>query len=377
MPTLNVTLYDEGAVDHSYIYLTPNNVPGQGPYVFSQSGQLVFNITNRLGKVYDFKPCTYQKTLRYCLWQTTGSVYNGYGNGTASIFDGNFQFIHALPTSDYHEFTIKQSLDPSTGAVSDVALLTTYNSVKRDLSAYGIANENDQGWVLDCHLQAIDATSNKILFDWSALDHVPLSESLVQPTGAINGLTSQFAWDYFHMNSIARLGNGDYILSSRHTSTIYLISGANGSILWRLGGKASSFTLQNFGFSSQHDVRVLSSDPEKDTMTLSFFDNAYNTFTPAQGDSSGKIVELNTATKTARLVQQFNPPQPGFQSGDGGSVQVLPGGNVLVGWGSIPYVIEYTKEGKLVYEAHFGTVGSTASSYRVFKAPYGGVRNPA
>lgn len=112
-------------------------------------------------------------------------------------------------------------------------------------------------------------------------------------------------------------------------------------------------------------------------MTLSFFDNAYNTFTPPQGDSSGKIVQLNRTTEEARLVHQYNPPQAGFQSGDGGSVQILPQGNVFIGWGSVPYVTEHTADGELVYAAYFGTIGSSASSYRAFKAPYNGITNPA
>ena len=173
------------------------------------------------------------------------------------------------------------------------------------------------------------------------------------------------------MSSIAKIGSDDYLVSSRHTSTIYLVSGKDGSILWRLGGKSSDFKLQGFRFSSQHDVRVVSNDVN--TLTLSMFDNAYNTFTPPQGDSSGKIVKLNVATKTARLLHQYNPPQAGFQSGDGGSLLVLPKGNIFIGWGKTPYVTEHTADGQLVYSAHFGGIGSSASSYRAFKAPFTGI----
>lgn len=97
---------------------------------------------------------------------------------------------------DYHEFDIKQSLDTTTGRVKDIALLTTYTPVRRDLSDYGISSDNDQGWVIDCHMRSVDLSSGKVLFDWSSLDHVPLNESLVLPTGGINGLSQQFAWDY-------------------------------------------------------------------------------------------------------------------------------------------------------------------------------------
>ncbi|KAI4105138.1 MAG: hypothetical protein L6R37_002857 [Teloschistes peruensis] len=374
-PYLNVKVYNTSAIDTGSIYLAPHTGPAQGPYVFDQRGKILYSIPNRLGNVFDFQPCIYQKNLRYCFF-TTGSanIAKGYGNGTASIYDDKFQLIKGLPTSDYHEFKIQQSLNSATGAVNDIALLTLYNPVRRDLSQFGVANEDDQGWVIDCRLRALDPTSGKILFDWSALDHVPLSESLVQPTGAINGRSADFAWDYFHMDSIARLYNGDFIVSSRHTSTIYRISGKDGSILWRLGGNSSTIKLQGFQFSSQHDVRVIKDGGS--IMRLSMFDNAYSTFTAPQGDSSGKIIELDTATKTARLVQQYNPPESGFQSGDGGSLQLLPRGNVFICWGSIPYVTEHTADGLLVYSANYATIGSSVSSYRAFKAPYTGITNP-
>ncbi|KAI4202183.1 MAG: hypothetical protein LQ346_002035 [Caloplaca aetnensis] len=368
LPGLDVDTNIAGAVIPGSIYLAPNNVPGAGPYVFSLSGNTIFNGAGKLspGAIYDFQPCSYNKTGHLCLW--TGAVTSGYGTGDALVLNEHLVLEQTVQNVDLHEFNIKQSLNSSNGQVTDTALLTVYTPVRRDLSAFGVPYEDDQGWVIDCHLRAVDLGSGKVVFDWSSLDHVPLSESYVLPTGSINGLTQRFAWDYFHLSSIDRLGSGDYIVSSRHTSTIYCVSSKDGSIMWRLGGKASTFKLKGFKFSSQHDVRVVNDDGK--IVTLSMFDNAYNTFTPPQGDSSGKIIELNIAKRTARLLHQYDPPQAGFQSGDGGSLMLLPKGNVFIGWGSTPFVTEHTADGRLVYSAHFGVIGSSASSYRAFKGPF-------
>ncbi|KAL8948462.1 MAG: hypothetical protein Q9222_005350 [Ikaeria aurantiellina] len=372
-PVLNVTTNIASSVTAGDIYLSLVGISQPGPFVFDSSGTILFNGFGRFGSgpsatIHNFHPCTYQKEIHYCLWRGTPS--NGYGKGAPLILDENFSIRGLLGASDYHEFKVGQSLNRTTGAVTDIALTVFYNATQQDLSAYGVPNVDNQGWVINCRMHAWDAAAEHVIFTWNSLDHVPLNETYVYPTGAISGLSQQFAWDYFHMNSIARLGGGDYIISSRHTSTIYRISGNDGSIVWRLGGKSSNFALQGFKFSSQHDVRVLTDDG--DIMTLSLFDNAYNTFTPAQGDSSAKIIELNTATKTARLLHQYNSPLAGTSSGDGGSVQLLPKGNVFIGWGSTPLVTEHTADGKVVYQATFGGIGSSAYSYRAFKAPFVG-----
>lgn len=379
--TLVVDLNDASHVTPGFIYLAPNTVPGAGPYIFNLTGTTVFSGVNHISPaaVYNFQPCTWNQSLHYCLWQ--GDVSEGYGSGNAEVLNEYFLVDKNIFGADYHEFNIKQSVDKTTGKVTDIALVTKYTPVRQDLSAYGISSDNDQGWVIDCHLLAVDLTSGigpagKVVFDWSSLEHVPLNESYVLPTGGINGLSEPFAWDYFHLSSIAQLRSGDYLVSSRHTSTIYRVSAKDGSILWRLGGKSSNFKLQGFKFSFQHDVRVVKESG--DLLTLSLFDNEYNTFSDPQENSSGKIIEVNLAKKTARLLQQFDPPQTGIQpeasqSGDGGSVQVLPNGNVFIGWGSLPIVTEHTSNGKLVYSAHFGVVGSSASSYRAYKGPYNGI----
>jgi len=51
-----------------------------------------------------------------------------------------------------------------------------------------------------------------------------------------------------HINAVDKDSHGDYLVSSRHTSTIFKIAGLSspsgttpGTIIWRLGGKKSSF----------------------------------------------------------------------------------------------------------------------------------------
>lgn len=50
-------------------------------------------------------------------------------------------------------------------------------------------------------------------------------------------------------------------------------------------------------------------------------------------------------------------------------MQVLPNGNVLVGWGSAPVFSEFSHDGELLFSAAFPTEGE---SYRAFRFPWKG-----
>jgi hypothetical protein len=52
-----------------------------------------------------------------------------------------------------------------------------------------------------------------------------------------------------------------------------------------------------------------------------------------------------------------------------GNVQVLPNGNVFVGWGSEPVFSEFDADGKLLFSASFPT---ESESYRAFRLPWSG-----
>ena len=161
-----------------------------------------------------------------------------------------------------------------------------------------------------------------------------------------------------------RFAGGDYIISARHTDTLYRISAVDGSIIWQLGGKTSDFT-QNYNFSYQHDPRILSENST--TTIISLFDNAYNGFNGSSLFSTGKIIAIDNTTMTSTLLQNYTAPDPsgGLVSASQGNIQVLPNGNVFSGWGSQAYVTEFAADGTPVFYAHFATTG--ALHYRAYK----------
>ena len=172
-----------------------------------------------------------------------------------------------------------------------------------------------------------------------------------------------------HLNSVEKDAAGDYIISARYTSTIYKIPGRDGSILWRLGGKFSSFRLQDFDFTSQHDARVL--DSNSTTTVLSLFNNAASEIGRSANTSSGIIIALYTepTAKFAKLLRQWDRPDGGLTTARG-NLQMLENGNAFMCWSEQAYVSEHTQDGDCVLEARLAV--PDVASYRAYKFNYTG-----
>lgn len=86
------------------------------------------------------------------------------------------------------------------------------------------------GWIHDGQFYEIDIASNNVLFSWSALDHLNLSDSMAPLCGSEYNQSN--TWDFAHLNSVMRYEN-DYILSSHGYCSIYAID-SKGDIKWTL-----------------------------------------------------------------------------------------------------------------------------------------------
>ena len=155
------------------------------------------------------------------------------------------------------------------------------------------------------------------------------------------------------------------------------MSRRTGHINWQLGGKASSFrevaapgqvlNQADRIFAWQHDPEVLGDG------RYTFFDNesagTANTGSGALTDlpySRIDTVQLNFRTRTATLVKTENQPE-NLSAPSQGNAQTLPGGDRVVGWGSLPYVSEFTRSGKLLFNLQFP---AGVNTYRAYRFPW-------
>jgi hypothetical protein len=195
-----------------------------------------------------------------------------------------------------------------------------------------------------------------VVFEWRSWDHFAITDcehlSLLAKT-----------IDYVHMNAIDVDEDGNLLLSSRNMSEITKIDRTTGEIIWRFGGKHSMFALVDdpLGFTYQHHIRSIGEGH------YTLFDNG-NYHDP----SESRAVEyaLDTTAMTATLVWQYRH-DPIRYSWWMGSVQRLPNGNTLIGWGdgSLPVLTEVAPDGRITHEVAFAYY---AHCYRAFRFPWHG-----
>jgi Arylsulfotransferase (ASST) len=333
-PVLTVTARSP-AVAAGEEFVAPYAGPGQaGPMILDQSGALVWfkplpkytSATNLRVQEYAGKP-----VLTW--WQGDISVH-GFGLGEGVIADSTYTDIAHVKASnglqaDLHEF----QLTPQ-----GTALITAYEPIHCNLSSAGGPAD---GGVIDSVLQEIDVRTGLVMYEWTSLDHVGLSESYASAATS----STAFPFDYFHINSIDVDQDGTLLISARNTWTVYEIGADSGQILWRLGGKRSSFKLgSGVATAWQHDPRQLSDG------SISIFDNGASPTVHQQ--SRGIVVKLDPQHRAAKLLGQITHTPP-IRAESEGDVQALANGDWFLGWGQIADFSEFSPEGRLLFDAHF------------------------
>jgi hypothetical protein len=331
--------------------VAPYSGPGQaGPMILDQSGRLLWfkplptntSATNLRVQEYEGRP-----VLTW--WQGDITVH-GYGLGNDEIIDSAYSTVAAVHagngySADLHDFQL-------TGR--GTALITAYNPIRCDLSSVGGPSS---GAVTDGVFQEVDVRTGLVRFEWTSLDHVGLDESYEH--AGRSSTTSPF--DFFHINSLNLDSDGSVLVSARNTWTVYDVDGHSGQVIWRLGGRRSSFTAgPGTRTAWQHDPRPLANG------TISIFDNGASP--RVHGESRGIVLEVNPQQRNARLVAQFTHVAP-LVAESQGNMQALENGDWFLGWGQLPFFSEYGPDGTLLFDAHFPT---HTQSYRSFRFPWTG-----
>ncbi|MBA3807861.1 MAG: hypothetical protein H0X28_05650, partial [Solirubrobacterales bacterium] len=348
-PVMTVTVPDRdpGAGD---IFTTNGPGPGQyGPLIYDPSGRLVWFGKLSGGETAENLSVQSYEGQRVLSWWKGRVLELGFGQGEDIVMSSDYRTLARIPggnglKADLHELQI---------APHAVAYITAYNPIRCDLST---VKGSRGGAILDTAIQEIDLRSGLIRWEWHSLDHIGASESEVETP------TDTTPWDYFHLNSIALEPGGDLLLSARSTWAGYRLQGASGRVLWRLGGNSSTFRMgPGTRMAWQHDGRLLADGD------LTFFDDGSNP--PIHHQSRAVRIRLDLKAHAARLISSLTHRDPPLLAASQGNMQTLPDGNTLVGYGGVPAISEYARDGSLLFDAH---QPYDMSFYRAYRFPWSG-----
>jgi hypothetical protein len=292
-------------------------------------------------KVFDVNVQTYRGRPVLTYW--AGSFAAGWGYGEYVVLDESYHEIARIGAvggnrADIHDMTLTPE---------GTALVPSYSVVRRGKQQ-----------VLDNVIQEIDIDSGRLLFEWHSLDAIRLSESRDKPE------SRKKPFDYFHLNSIDVAPDGDLLISARNTCAVYELDRETGAVNWRLGGKKSDFRMgRGTRFCRQHDARWAGAG------TMTMFDNHIDRIRDGGGQSRGLRLSVNQRRKRVRLLRGY--PHPRHHAvPNKGSARVQSNGNLLVGWGAVPYITEFTRHGRIVFDAHFARADD--GTYRAIRARWHG-----
>jgi hypothetical protein len=288
---------------------------------------------------------------QYVKREITAIDYQKYPDGSYSI--GNFGGEYREKSGGYDlynregtiltRFTIKDNPDTD---VHGIIKLENGNFI---IPSYKL-HIDEAGNKIESFLIEEQTVSGEVVFVWDSMDHIKLDEA---------EFIEQRVWwkdnninDYFHGNSIAEARDGNLLLSGRHINAVIKINKITGAVMWRLGGKQSDFAFVNDpeqGFSHQHSVHELPNG------NILLFDNGN-----LRNKPYSRVVEyaIDEEQKTATLVWTYTDGRFCFATG---SVQRLPNGNTLIGWGiekdnmkvTVPRITEVDKAGIVVLQVYF------------------------
>jgi hypothetical protein len=248
---------------------------------------------------------------------------------------------------------------------------------------------------LDATIQKLDAVGTPI-FSWNSSAYMdPLAETLNPLLWPMNSSTCQRI-DYAHVNSVEEIPDGthDLLVSFRHLSAVYRIATVAhdgllpGDIVWRLGGRHSSFTFVGGpagGPCAQHDVTWIG--PERvllfDNGSAAFGASAAGCVDPSDPQNGNGVARpytqvseylLDPAVGTATLEWSYAPANT--FTFFAGSATRLDNGDTLIGWASdratLATVVDHAATPNVLWSLAIpGNDPSTGyTSYRVSRVDY-------
>ncbi|MFZ4620075.1 MAG: aryl-sulfate sulfotransferase [Bacteroidota bacterium] len=304
----------------NFFLTTCDDVPGVGHffYMVDNAGKVV-KYMRRPGHVYDFK--MQQNGLLSYADPFSDWGYAGGSRCVHRVIDSSFAAVDSFRAGNGYDADTHEFLMLPNGHV----VLHAYDIQYMDLSKT-VTGGSPNAIVVGSIIQELDLQKN-VVFQWRSWDHISVSETYMNAAAA--------AFDYIHVNAYDMDSDGNFLFAFRNTCEVVKVNRVTGEFMWRMGGKNNQFTFigeveanKPAYFTFAHGFKRLANG------NFIMFDNG-NLHTP----SVSRVVEykIDQVNKTATQVWQYHHT-PEVYAPTRGSVQRLPNGNTVIGWGSASFV---------------------------------------
>lgn len=203
------------------------------------------------------------------------------------------------------------------------------HEIPTDLSSRGGAVDGTVTWTVLQHVGA----DGELLFEFDTSEHFSLDDidpDVIDGADAVN-LT--------HGNSIEFAADGNILLSFRNLNEVTKVDVTTGEVLWRLGGLANQFAIDDptRDFAGQHGLRLV------EPGVVQLLDNGR--------EAPSRLVRylLDEQALTAELILEYSHASNALTP-VGGSTQVLAGNRALVSFGRAGRVAEVDETGVQIFE---------------------------
>ncbi len=334
------------------LFLAPYQGTGTpGPMIAEQNGALVwFHPLPRGYAATNFQVQQYEGKPALTWWQ--GRIIKvGFGQGEDVVYNSSYQQVARVRAGNGYRADLHEvHLTPQ-----GTAWIDEFDPIHMNLSS--VHGSGSEGVLSDGVIQEIDVKTGLVMWEWHALGHIPLRNSLNKVPGG------NYPWDYVHLNSISVGTSGDVLLSARNTWTLYDVNLHSGGFNWLLGdGGHTSFKLgHGVRFYWQHDAEFQPGG------LISVFDNGSTP--PKEKQSSGLLLRPDFSNHTVALVRRFANPSKTLLASSQGNTLTLPGGDWLLGYGGLPNFTEFDAAGHVLLD---GTLGKNVQDFRTYLSPWSG-----
>ncbi len=237
----------------------------------------------------------------------------------------------------YDDAVSFDTFDQFVGAVRNYKATAEFRYLRTDGHDFTIDNDGNYYVIVNRFRQTdllagtsemtrvMDFGFQKIASDGSLIHTVFIGPDIVLETEAEHGMDRRDAYQHLWVNSLDVDDDQNVYLSARSISAILKFD-RNGRYEWQLGGVGSEFspgagTMEN-PFCTQHDVQLLENG------NLLMFNNG-----GCERYSSGLELEINESSRVYTVAWEYDGGRK-YYANHHGSIQRLPGGDTLIGWGS-------------------------------------------